>query len=882
MALAMKPFKADDSGFKSNNLWVGSLTIETTDSDLTELFGRYGDIDRITAYSSRGFAFIYYRHVEEAVAAKEALQGADLNGSQIKIEFARPAKPCKSLWVGGISPSVSKDELEEEFSKFGKIEDFRFLRERKTAFIDYYEMDDALQAKSMNGKRMGGSYLRVDFLRSQAPRKEQWAGSYDNRNGNMNQKPQYPHSYEDGKGGVQPSKVLRVVYPPTLQIDEQVLHNAMILFGEIERIKSYPSMHFSLVEFRSAEEARRAKEELQGRLYRDQRITIMYSNDELPPQQDDTSFYSGVKRSRPDMYNNDPSFVASPHSTGIPGSMRPFRGSNERSYNGSEYNDVVGKEPNWRRPSPNGTGILPSPTGPGILPSPAQGTRSNPGSWEGYDPAQLDRESKRAKRDGSVDGFTPMGVDERSYGRGSVAARPNRGHSDSDMWRGMIAKGGTPVCCARCVPIGKGIETKLPEVINCSARTGLDMLAKHYTEAIGFEIVFFLPNLQEDFASYTEFLRYLGSKNRAGVAKLDDGTTLFLVPPSDFLTDVLKVSGPERLYGVVLKLPPPAVPVAASYRHETQYNPLPYMDQARDSPANASHSLYPPRENYNMGAPEHLTAPSKPSVSEPLRIPNNAAPQAGVSLTPELLATLASFLPATSQPTAPESHQPLSGNSTVVSTVTQSNGLYNGEAPSNQSFQQYGNQYTPAGQLPPPPPLPLRYPAASNNPNYSSGMVHGNVQYQGQSVNMPQLSPLPNMPHNNYAMYTQGSSNQTVSQPMTQQYQPEASMPNQNYGRPSYQQANYHAVTTNQAHNLNPSQFQAAMQPPTDKANLEPQSQTPQLQPLLSGADQGTTDGEVDKNQRYQSTLQFAANLLLQIQQKQQQQSSGTPAGQGP
>lgn len=97
MALSMKPFRADDSGFQSNNLWVGSLTPETTESDLTELFGRYGDIDRITVYSSRGFAFIYYRHVEEAVAAKEALQGANLNGSQIKIEYARPV--CSYLYL---------------------------------------------------------------------------------------------------------------------------------------------------------------------------------------------------------------------------------------------------------------------------------------------------------------------------------------------------------------------------------------------------------------------------------------------------------------------------------------------------------------------------------------------------------------------------------------------------------------------------------------------------------------------------------------------------------------------------------------------------------------------------------------------------------------
>ncbi|XP_048636365.1 flowering time control protein FPA isoform X2 [Brassica napus] len=686
----------------------------------------------------------------------------------------------------------------------------------------------------MNGQRMGGSYLRVDFLRSQAPRKEQWAGSYDNRNGNvMNHKPQYPHSHEDPRGDDQPSKVLWIGYPPSVQIDEQMLHNAMILFGEIERKKSYPSRHFSLVEFRSVDEARQAKEGLQGRLFKDPRITIMYSNDEIPPEQDDNSFYSGVKRSRP------------------------------------EYNDVIGMEPNWRRPSPNGTGILPSPAGHGILPSPGQGMRnhpmrSNPGSWEGYDPTLMDRENKRTRRDGSEDGFTPMGVvDERSFGRGSVAARPPiRGYGDSDyIWRGMIAKGGTPVCCARCVPIGKGIETKLPEVVNCSARTGLDMLAKHYTEAIGFEIVYFLPDSEEDFASYTEFLRYLGSKDRAGVAKLDDGTTLFLVPPSDFLTDVLKVTGPERLYGVVLKLPPPAAPVAASYRQESQSNPLSYMDQSRDSPANTGHSFYPPR---GAAAPEQ----SRPSVSEPLRLPNNAASQAGVSLTPELLATLASFLPATSsQSAAPESHQTMS----VASTVPH----YNGEAPSSQAWnrdpQNYGNQYNPAGQLPPPP--PPRYAPASNNsnPNYSSGMVHSNMQYQGQSVNMPQMT------HNNYAMYNQGSSNHPVSQPMTQQYQPEGSVPSQNYGPvPSYQQGNYHGVATNQAHNLNHSQYQAAMQPPpADMSNLEPQSQ-----PMLSGAGQGTTDGE--KDERYQKTLQFAASLLQQIKQNQQQPPSGSPAGQRP
>lgn len=82
------------------------------------------------------------------------------------------AKPCKSLWVAGISQSVSKEELENEFLKFGKIQEFRFLRDRNTAYVDYVALEDATQAlKTMNGKRIGGAHIRVDYLRSQSSKR---------------------------------------------------------------------------------------------------------------------------------------------------------------------------------------------------------------------------------------------------------------------------------------------------------------------------------------------------------------------------------------------------------------------------------------------------------------------------------------------------------------------------------------------------------------------------------------------------------------------------------------------------------------------------------------------------------------------------------------
>ncbi|KAF7151742.1 hypothetical protein RHSIM_Rhsim02G0219300 [Rhododendron simsii] len=92
-------------------------------------------------------------------------------------------------------------------------------------------------------------------------------------------------------------------------------------------------------------------------------------------------------------------------------------------------------------------------------------------------------------------------------------------------------------------------------MVNCSAKIGLHVLAKHCTEAIGFTVVYFLPDSEEDFVPYTEFLQYLGKNKRAEVAIFDEWTALFLVPPSNFLSKLLNVTGPERLYGVVLKSP---------------------------------------------------------------------------------------------------------------------------------------------------------------------------------------------------------------------------------------------------------------------------------------------------------------------------------------
>ncbi|XP_027773716.1 flowering time control protein FPA-like [Solanum pennellii] len=327
--------------------------------------------------------------------------------------------PSKSLWVGNLAPDITDEDLVSLFQNFGPVNSITRCNSRGYGFVLFRNIHDSKEAKdALQGSFFHGNALRIEFAKpEQEP--EFKDGHYPNRS--------IDHSHD------LPSKVLCISYPPTVHADNNMIHNAMILLGEINRIKTFNDKNFSLVEFRSVEEAQRAREGLQGKLFNDPRITIEYYYP-FPPAQT--------------MAQNPPILAPSAPITISPG---------------------------------------------------------------------------------------------QHY-----------------IWNGIIARKGTSVCRAVCVPTGESVICVLPDIVNCTAGTGLDKLTKHYSDAaIGFNIFFFLPDTDhKEYASYAEFLRYLSAKDRVEVAKLSDGTHMFLVPPSDFISKVLKVDGPACIYGVVLKYSP--------------------------------------------------------------------------------------------------------------------------------------------------------------------------------------------------------------------------------------------------------------------------------------------------------------------------------------
>ena len=91
----------------NNRLYVGNLAFHTTEDTLQQTFSAVGTvseaklvIDRETG-RSRGFAFVSMSTDEEAQAAIDQLNGADLDGRALRVNIAEERRPGGGGFRGG-------------------------------------------------------------------------------------------------------------------------------------------------------------------------------------------------------------------------------------------------------------------------------------------------------------------------------------------------------------------------------------------------------------------------------------------------------------------------------------------------------------------------------------------------------------------------------------------------------------------------------------------------------------------------------------------------------------------------------------------------------------------------------------------------------------
>ncbi|KAI7728396.1 hypothetical protein M8C21_014140 [Ambrosia artemisiifolia] len=647
----------------SRHLWVGNLSHSLTERALSNQFREFGELESVAFQPGRSYAFVNFIDDGAAFAAYEALQGFVLAGNALRIEFTKAEKssaskhdehysrprdeprssargsafpqrdsrtrhsssdpiyhnrnpkpdgdnseqPSEVLWVGfPQSLKVDEDSLWNAFAPFGEIEKISVFPGRTFAFVRYKHVNSATRAKNnLLGKLFNNPRVHISFAKSDSgpsnssrnlindplsPRGRRHDRYHDIEHTRRSPRYMEPEGLDDDMGfdrkRNRPTGRNVPFEPPRFQDVGPDIGLPGNMYGRHSPIRDrvapgfhdYPSQSFRH----------------QGPLYDDA------DEWDLP---EDALAYHGAKKPKSNLVPPEPELPEYPF------------------FESEQVKHVLPRAPEFSRHDmiDNNLGHfgyhkqIPDP--PVNIPQQPYVARGNPGN-SSYDTFQT--------------GLVPPA--QNPVERKRLTPEPATGEW---KWEGIIAKGGASICRARCFPVGKVLDMNLPEFLDCTARTNLDVLAKHYYRAAKSWVVFFVPESDADMGFYNEFMNYLGEKERAAVAKLDDKTTLFLVPPSDFSEKILKVPGKLSISGVILRLdssssveplplppPPPPLPQQPLLQPE-RHDPYPVSSHGevpRTSFASPS-GTYPPAQPFsNHGKPRaNSSLPGLPPGPVPFR-----------------------------------------------------------------------------------------------------------------------------------------------------------------------------------------------------------------------------------------------------------------------
>lgn len=84
----------DKRSAPSNTLFIGNVSFNATNDVVSEIFSEHGTVTRVSLPTDRetgtpkGFGYVEFSSVEEATAALESLNGTDIEGRAIRLDFA--------------------------------------------------------------------------------------------------------------------------------------------------------------------------------------------------------------------------------------------------------------------------------------------------------------------------------------------------------------------------------------------------------------------------------------------------------------------------------------------------------------------------------------------------------------------------------------------------------------------------------------------------------------------------------------------------------------------------------------------------------------------------------------------------------------------------
>lgn len=188
------------------NVYVKNLSLDVTDEELSEMFGKFGPITsavitRDNEGKSRGFGFVNFEDHDDAYHAVEALNETEHHGQQLYVsraqkknereeelrhqyEQAKLEKLSKyqgvNLYVKNLDDDVDDDRIRQEFSVYGVITSAKIMRDEKTGtsrgfgFVCFSSPEEATRAVTeMNGRMLGSKPIYVALAQRKEVRRSQ-------------------------------------------------------------------------------------------------------------------------------------------------------------------------------------------------------------------------------------------------------------------------------------------------------------------------------------------------------------------------------------------------------------------------------------------------------------------------------------------------------------------------------------------------------------------------------------------------------------------------------------------------------------------------------------------------------------------------------------
>ncbi|CAM8942318.1 unnamed protein product [Rhodiola kirilowii] len=179
------------------SIFVGDLAADVNDSVLHDTFAnRYPSVKAAkvvfdaTTGRSKGYGFVRFGDENEKTQAMTEMNGVYCSSRPMRIGPATPKKSAAyqqqagmnggsahsegdttntTIFVGGLDPSVTDDDLKESFSQYGEIVSVKIPLGKGCGFVQFSERKNAEEAlDKMNGSEIGKQTVRLSWGRNPA------------------------------------------------------------------------------------------------------------------------------------------------------------------------------------------------------------------------------------------------------------------------------------------------------------------------------------------------------------------------------------------------------------------------------------------------------------------------------------------------------------------------------------------------------------------------------------------------------------------------------------------------------------------------------------------------------------------------------------------